>query len=99
METSSIDWTQQSRFIFNFLLEDGDRIQFPKRCVLKEKQGDVLYKDKMMDNIQKHNIWTIKLSRRYVLLEIKLNFKLLYNHKREIRGGRGILDEIVQTKT
>jgi hypothetical protein len=40
------------------LPEDGDRIQFPKRCVLKEKQDDFLNKDKMMDNVQKHNICT-----------------------------------------
>jgi hypothetical protein len=36
--------------------EDGDRIQSPKRCVLKNKQDGVLDKDKMMDNVQKHNI-------------------------------------------
>jgi hypothetical protein len=47
--TSSIDWTQLSRF----LPEDGDTIQFPKRCVLKCKQEDILNKDKMMDNVQK----------------------------------------------
>jgi hypothetical protein len=28
---SSVDWTQQSRF----LPEDGDRVQPPKRCVFK----------------------------------------------------------------
>jgi hypothetical protein len=33
--TSSIDWAQLSRF----LPEDGDRIQSPKRLVLKNKQG------------------------------------------------------------
>jgi hypothetical protein len=27
------------------LPEDGHRIQFPKRCVLKEKQDDILNKD------------------------------------------------------
>jgi hypothetical protein len=30
----------------------------PKRCVLKEKQDDVLDKDKTMDNVQKPNIYT-----------------------------------------
>jgi hypothetical protein len=40
------------------LPEDGDRIQSPKRCVLKDKQDDVLDKDKRMNNVQKHNICT-----------------------------------------
>jgi hypothetical protein len=35
--TCSIDWLQLSRV----LPEDGDRIQPPKRCVLKYKQGGV----------------------------------------------------------
>jgi hypothetical protein len=34
------------------LPEDGDRIQFPKRCVLKEKQDDISNKDKTMDNVK-----------------------------------------------
>jgi hypothetical protein len=37
--------------------EDGDRIQSPKRCVLKEKQDDILNKDETLDNVQKRNIW------------------------------------------
>jgi hypothetical protein len=41
------------------LPEDGDRIQSPKRCVLKNKQNGVLDKDKTMDNAQKHNICTL----------------------------------------
>jgi hypothetical protein len=38
------------------LPEDGDRIQSPKRCVLKYKEDDVLDKDRRMDNVQEHNI-------------------------------------------
>jgi hypothetical protein len=33
-------------------------IQSPKRCVLKEKQDDILDKDKTMNNVQKRNICT-----------------------------------------
>jgi hypothetical protein len=40
------------------LPEDGDRIQSPKRYVLKEKQDDVLDKDKTMDNVRKRSICT-----------------------------------------
>jgi hypothetical protein len=40
------------------LPEDGDRIQFPKYCVLKEKQEDSLNKEKTIDNVQKHKIST-----------------------------------------
>jgi hypothetical protein len=39
-------------------IEDGDRIQFPKRCVLKHKQDDILGKDEMTDNVQERNICT-----------------------------------------
>jgi hypothetical protein len=39
------------------LPEDGDRIQSPKRYVLKNKQR-FLDKEKTMDNNQKHNICT-----------------------------------------
>jgi hypothetical protein len=35
-----------------------DRIQFPKRYVLKQKQDDILNKDKTIDNVQKRNICT-----------------------------------------
>jgi hypothetical protein len=38
------------------LPEDGDRIQSPKRCVLKYKQDGVLDADRTMDNVHKHNI-------------------------------------------
>jgi hypothetical protein len=38
------------------LPEDGVRIQYPKRCVLKDKQDDVLDKEETMDNVQKRNI-------------------------------------------
>jgi hypothetical protein len=41
-----------------FLPEDGDRIQSPKRRVLKYKQEDVLDKNRTTDNVQKHNICT-----------------------------------------
>jgi hypothetical protein len=41
------------------LPEDRDRIQSPKRCVLKNKQDNVLDKDKTKSNIQKRNILTI----------------------------------------
>jgi hypothetical protein len=41
------------------LPEDGDRIQFPKRCVFKEKRDGVLNKDKTMGNVQKRNICRI----------------------------------------
>jgi hypothetical protein len=37
------------------LPEDGDRIQSPKRCVLRHKQDDNLDKDETMDNVQEHN--------------------------------------------
>jgi hypothetical protein len=47
------------------LPEDGDRIQSPKLCVLKNKQDGVLDKDKMMDNVQKHNICTYFCSHAY----------------------------------
>jgi hypothetical protein len=40
----------------NVLPEDGDRIQSPKRCILKYKQDGVLDKNRTMDNVQKHNI-------------------------------------------
>jgi hypothetical protein len=33
-------------------------LQYPKHCVLKNKEDDVLDKDRMMDNVQKHNICT-----------------------------------------
>jgi hypothetical protein len=36
------------------LPEEGDRIQSPKRCVLKINRT-FLDKDKTMDNVQKHN--------------------------------------------
>jgi hypothetical protein len=39
-------------------LRTTDRIQSPKRCVLKDKQGGVLDKDKTMDSVQKRNICT-----------------------------------------
>jgi hypothetical protein len=42
------------------LPEDGDRIKFLKHCVLNKNQDDVLKKNKMMDNIQKHNICEMK---------------------------------------
>jgi hypothetical protein len=35
----------------------GDRIQSPKRCVLKYKQ-DILVKDEMMDDVQELNKYT-----------------------------------------
>jgi hypothetical protein len=35
---------------------DGDRIQSPKRCVLKYKQDGALDKIRAMANVQKHNI-------------------------------------------
>jgi hypothetical protein len=38
--------------------KDGNRIQSPKGCVLKNKQDGVLDKDKTMDNVQKHSICT-----------------------------------------
>jgi hypothetical protein len=40
------------------LPKEGDRIQSPKRRVLKNKQGGVLDKDKSLDNVQKYNICT-----------------------------------------
>jgi hypothetical protein len=40
------------------LPEVGNRIHSPKRCVLKDKQDNVLDKGRMMDNVQKHNIFT-----------------------------------------
>jgi hypothetical protein len=43
------------------LPEDGDRIQSPKRCDLKDKEDDILDEDKTMDNVQKRNICTIGL--------------------------------------
>jgi hypothetical protein len=49
--TSSIDWTQLSRFYLK-----KETIQSPKRCVLKNKQDGVFNKDRAMDNVQKHNI-------------------------------------------
>jgi hypothetical protein len=39
-----MDWAQLSRI----LPEDGDRIQYPKRCVLNKKTGS-------LDNVQKLN--------------------------------------------
>jgi hypothetical protein len=38
------------------LPEDGDRIRSPKRYILKEKQDDILNKDKTMNNVQRRNI-------------------------------------------
>jgi hypothetical protein len=38
--------------------EDGDRVQSPKRCVLTYKHDFFLDKNRMMDNLQKHNICT-----------------------------------------
>jgi hypothetical protein len=43
------------------LPEEGDKIQSLKRCVLKNKQDGVLDKDRMTDNVQKHNICTVNL--------------------------------------
>jgi hypothetical protein len=40
------------------LPEGGDRIQSPKRCVLKYKEDGVLDKNRTMDNVQKHNIFS-----------------------------------------
>jgi hypothetical protein len=40
------------------LPEDGDRSQSPKSFVFKYKRDIVLDKNKMMDNVQKHNIVT-----------------------------------------
>jgi hypothetical protein len=37
------------------LPDDGNRIQSPKRCVLKYKQDDIFDKDKTMDNVQERN--------------------------------------------
>jgi hypothetical protein len=37
---------------------DGDRIQYPKRCVMKYKQDGVLDKNRTMYNAQKPNICT-----------------------------------------
>jgi hypothetical protein len=37
---------------------DGDWIRFPKRSVLKDTQDGILDEDKMMDNVQKRNIYT-----------------------------------------
>jgi hypothetical protein len=34
----------------------------PKRCVLENKQGGFLDKDKTMDNVQKHNTCTFRRS-------------------------------------
>jgi hypothetical protein len=36
----------------------GDRIQCSKRYVLKYKHDGILDKNRMMDNVQKHNICT-----------------------------------------
>jgi hypothetical protein len=38
------------------LPEDGDRIQSPKCCVLKINRMVILDKNRMVDNVQKHNI-------------------------------------------
>jgi hypothetical protein len=40
--------------------ESGDRIRSPKRCVLKHKQDLFLDKDRMMDDVRKHNISDIR---------------------------------------
>jgi hypothetical protein len=48
------------------LPEDGDRIQSPKRCVLKDKHEGVLDKDKTMDNVQKRHICKNKSPYRQV---------------------------------
>jgi hypothetical protein len=47
--TGCIDWGEFSRL----LPEDGERIQSPKRCVLKYKQDGVLDKSRTMDNVHK----------------------------------------------
>jgi hypothetical protein len=44
--------------IHQVLPEDGDRIQSPRRCVLKNKEDGVLDQDKTMANVQEHNICT-----------------------------------------
>jgi Zn-finger protein len=49
-----MDWVELSRL----LPEDGDRIQSPKRCVLKNKEDGVSDIKRTMDNVQKHNIYT-----------------------------------------
>jgi hypothetical protein len=38
------------------LPEDGDKIQSPKHFILKNKQDSVLDEDRMMENVQKHDI-------------------------------------------
>jgi hypothetical protein len=51
VQTGLTDRMVQQRHVGCFLVfpEDGDRIQSPKRCVLKNK-------DRTMDNVQKHHI-------------------------------------------
>jgi hypothetical protein len=56
MGTSSVCWTQLSRFCLRTEIE---RIQSQKRCVLKYKQDDILDKDETMDNVQERNNCTI----------------------------------------
>jgi hypothetical protein len=51
--TMSIDWAQLSRFYLK-----TDRIRSLKCCVLKYKQDGVLDKNRMLDNVQKHNVCT-----------------------------------------
>jgi hypothetical protein len=67
-DRDSLDWALLS----GPLPEEGDRIRFPKRCVLKNKQGGVFDKNRTMDNVQEHNICTnvpsSQTSRSYQLL-------------------------------
>jgi hypothetical protein len=57
-------WAQLSWFS----LKTGDRIQSPKRCVMKYKQYGVLDKNMTMDDVQKHNIYTnVPLLQTFIL--------------------------------
>jgi hypothetical protein len=38
------------------LPEDEDIIQYPKYCVLNKNRTMLLDKDRLIDNVQKHNI-------------------------------------------
>jgi hypothetical protein len=53
MGTSSVDWAQLSRFYLKTETESS-----LQNVVLKYKQDGVLDKNRMMDNVQKHNICT-----------------------------------------
>jgi hypothetical protein len=55
--TGDVDYLYRLILSELVLLEDGERIQSPKRCVFKHKYEGLLDENSTMDNVQKRNIF------------------------------------------